>query len=116
MRALLFAAFIALAALNPGCACECDCKDDMKTARNKYGAPEEINTYSSAGYQSVSYWWWSKGINKDFKWGRYVDGCCDVSTYTFEPIHKSMGVDPDTLTLTPIEDDDLALWGIPGCE
>ena len=69
-----------------GCDSDCNCDEKMENARNTYGPPEEVNTYDSDGYHSVDYWWWSQGRNKTFTWGSYVDGCCDVSTYTFTPI------------------------------
>jgi len=52
---------------------------------DRYGQPEDVYTYDSGNYQSVSWWWWSKGFNVDFvriDWTNWKVG----STYTFEPI------------------------------
>ena len=49
------------------------------------GQPEELNKYDSGNYHSHSYWYWTKGYQKEFTWGGYVNGC-EVSTYTFDPI------------------------------
>lgn len=66
--------------------CQCNCDDDMETKRNEWGSPEETESYSESGYNSVTWWYWSRGISFTFKWGDIIEGCCDVSTYTFEPI------------------------------
>ena len=67
--------------------CDCDCGDDMKKVRKKYGSPEEVYSYSSDGYYSRSWWYWSRGFQYEFTWGRHVSGCCDVSIFTFPPIN-----------------------------
>lgn len=64
-----------------------NCDDEMKKVTNRHGAPEEINKYSSDGYYNYDYWYWSKGIEYSFTWGKNVTGC-KVSTYTFSPIFK----------------------------
>ena len=79
---VLFLTFI-LFYLIIGCSSNCD--KEMDKVRSKYGAPEEKNTYSSSGYHSETWWYWSKGISYTFSWGENVDGC-DKSTYTFDPI------------------------------
>lgn len=61
------------------------CENEMAEVRQTYGSPEEVYTYDSGGYHSVSWWYWGRGVNFDFAWGRYVAGC-DVSTYTFPPL------------------------------
>ena len=66
--------------------CSSNCDDEMDSIRGSYGEPEEVSTYSSEGYNSQSWWYWSQGINFDFTWGSSVDGDCDMSTYTFDPI------------------------------
>jgi len=58
----------------------------MDQIRGTYGEPEEINTYSSSDYSSETWWYWSKGISYTFKWGSLIEGDCDISTYTFDPI------------------------------
>ena len=65
--------------------CSSNCDDKMSETRSRYGSPEEVNSYSSGGYNSVDWWYWSKGIEFGFTWGKNVDGC-QVSTYTFNPI------------------------------
>lgn len=66
--------------------CKCDCDDDMSKKRNQYGNPEEADSYSSTGYRSETWWYWSQGVSFTFEWGADVKTCCEVSTYTFEPI------------------------------
>ena len=66
--------------------CTCNCDKEMDKVRNQRGSPEEVSTYTASDYNSVDWWYWSQGINYTFKWGKIVDGCCDVSTYTFTPI------------------------------
>ena len=84
---VLFAALIVLQG------CDCNCDDDMDDCKKKNGEPEEINTYSSDGYNSTDFWYWSKGVQYGFTWGSNVDGCCDKSTYTFDPIGKDASED-----------------------
>jgi len=63
-----------------------NCEDDMSDVKRKHGQPEEINSYSSEGYYSQDWWYWSKGINYTFTWGSLVKEGCEISTYTFTPI------------------------------
>jgi hypothetical protein len=35
--------------------CSMDCSDEMKSARKKYGSPQETNTYDYGDLHSVSY-------------------------------------------------------------
>lgn len=67
------------------CSCSSNCDNEMGDTRSKYGSPEEVNNYSSGGYYSTSWWYWTKGIEFTFTWGKNVSGC-EVSTFTFEPI------------------------------
>lgn len=67
--------------------CQLNCDKAMENVRNRMGEPDDIDTYSSADYNEVTYWYWSLGIAYIFKWGSSVDGC-DESTYTFSPISK----------------------------
>lgn len=67
---------------------KCNCDDEMEKVRDKMGEPEEVNRYDSSNYHSVDWWYWTKGICYTFTWGSIVEGCCEVSTYQFEPIHK----------------------------
>lgn len=80
--------------------CDCDCSDEMDEIRSKYGEPEEVSTYSSSGYKSESWWYWSKGVNYDFTWGSDVEGCCDKSQYTFDPIKNIELVNADSIKNT----------------
>ena len=77
-----------------GCG-KCDCSDEMDSTRNKYGDPEEVNSYDSGGYHSESWWYWSKGKEFTFTWGSDVSECCDKSTYTFDPIRLSRELSDD---------------------
>ena len=65
-----------------------DCSNQMVNVKNQLGVAEEIITYNSDGYHNVDWWYWSKGIEYSFTWGKYTDGC-EVSTYTFTPINLS---------------------------
>lgn len=67
------------------CSCSSNCNDKMAETKRKYGPPEEVNTYSNSGYNSTSWWYWTKGIEFTFTWGDGVSGC-EVSTFTFDPI------------------------------
>ncbi len=62
-----------------------DCSHEIGSLVNERGEAEEINAYDSDNYHSHSYWYWSQGYEKSFKWGEYSDGC-ETSEYTFEPI------------------------------
>lgn len=61
------------------------CQAHMIETRDTYGAPEEINAYDASDYHSHGWWYWSRGWQINFTWGRYISGC-DISTYTFTPI------------------------------
>ena len=77
--------------------CDCDCTEAMDKTRAKYGAPEEISTYKSSGYNTETWWYWSKGRSYTFAWGSNVDECCDKSTYTFSPINNTDAINYDSL-------------------
>lgn len=68
------------------CITDCTCENEMDDIRDQYGNPEEKNTYSSSDYKSETWWYWSKGRSYTFEWGSSVEGDCEVSTYTFDPI------------------------------
>ena len=86
MKNLVFMLMIvATMALFAGCS-ECDCSGAMADCKKNNGEPEEIDTFSSDGYNSVDYWYWTRGVQYGFTWGTYVSGCCDESVYTFDPI------------------------------
>jgi hypothetical protein len=53
----------------------------MDDVRARMGAPEDINTYTSGDYQSVSWWYWTRGISYTFTY--YQE--CRISPYTFTP-------------------------------
>lgn len=55
---------------------------------DKYGPPEETNSYISGSYESINWWWWSQGFMVNFKDSPYdsVWGWVVGHTYTFEPI------------------------------
>jgi len=84
MKILLLASLI-IVMLFVGCY---DCDGEMKDVRNTYGAPEETSTYSSDGYNSTSWWFWSKGVEYTFI--EYNGEECEVSKYTFTPINKAV--------------------------
>jgi len=60
------------------------CDDDIDDMYDKYGAPEEINTYDSGSYHSYTYWYWCDGFSYTFTWSGCL--CDDISLYTFSPI------------------------------
>ena len=53
-----------------------------------YGQPEDVYRYDSPSYQSVDYWWWTKGVCVTFVRSCYDDtyGWVVDSVYTFPPI------------------------------
>ena len=71
-------------------ACFTECDELQNDVRGRYGAPEEVNTYSSDGYNTVDWWYWSKGIEFTFTKADKED--CKQSQYTFTPIHNHTAV------------------------
>lgn len=81
---------VALAALLlTGCSSEfwgeSNCNDKMDDMIGKRGEPEEVRNFSSDGYKSQRWWYWSQGVSIDYTWGSDVDGC-QTSVFTFTPI------------------------------
>lgn len=64
--------------------CSFSCDSDKDDIKSKHGTPEEVNSYSSSGYTSDTWWYWSKGISFTFTYTSSKG--CEVSTYTFTPI------------------------------
>lgn len=64
---------------------ETDCRSPMDDTRSSNGVAEEVQNFSSDGYNSETWWYWTKGISYTFTWGT---SACKVSTYTFSPIKK----------------------------
>ncbi len=62
-----------------------DCEDDQRRAIDRYGQPQDVDTYRSDGYSSEVYSWWSIGRRETFRWGDEISGC-DRSVYTFTPL------------------------------
>ena len=65
---------------------DCNCDAEMDNWVENHGNAEEINKYDSEDYHSWTFWYWCEGFSITFTWGKYVDGCCEISTYTFSPI------------------------------
>jgi hypothetical protein len=63
-----------------------NCDDEKKDVRSQWGPPEEINTYDTSDYHSEDWWYWTKGFEYTFKWGRHVEHACETSRYNFTPI------------------------------
>lgn len=64
------------------------CDEAMSETQAKYGTPEEVNTYTTSGYNSQTWWYWSQGLSVGFVWGSDVSRwSCDLSYYTFDPIY-----------------------------
>ena len=55
---------------------------------DQYGAPEEVNKYTSDDYSTIDWWWWTQGIEVTFSNTSYdnVSGWKVDSEYTFVPI------------------------------
>jgi hypothetical protein len=83
MQKILYTSILLGLLILTGCSQNCD--KEMKKIKDKYGEAEEITTYDSGDYHSVSWWYWSLGIEYTFVWGKNVDGC-EKSKYTFDPI------------------------------
>lgn len=66
--------------------CKTNCDDEKSDVRSKYGAPEEINTYSSSGYSSETWWYWKKGVS--FTFMTTPQKACEESKYTFSPVRS----------------------------
>lgn len=57
------------------------CEDQMNDIRSKLGEPSDITRYSSSGYTSTVWSYWSRGISYTFT----ESSSCDVSTFEFTP-------------------------------
>lgn len=71
-------------------ACSVDCNDQKDDTRERYGSPEEVETYDSGNYHSHTWWYWSIGFSRNFTWTD-DSGSCEVSDYTFSPISDDGG-------------------------
>ena len=92
--------------------CSSNCDDEMDSIRGSHGGPEEISTYSSEGYSSETWWYWSKGISYTFKWGSSIEGDCDISTYTFDPISADATAEEKASIKATLLDRQIFLKGI----
>ncbi len=56
--------------------------------RNRYGRPEDIYEFTSSGYKSVDWWWWSKGFSVTFVDTIYDNhrGWRVENEYSFPPV------------------------------
>lgn len=77
---IVFAALLA-SACGDSSFWDSSCESEMDDVRARMGAPEDVNTYTSGDYQSVSWWYWTRGISYTFTY--YQE--CRISTYTFTP-------------------------------
>lgn len=85
------------------------CKDRMNNAIKEMGQPDDITTYNSKGYNSESWWWYERGVNYTWKWGKYIMGC-EKSTYTFDPIFKVPPSERDMILVSfEVSDNDCIL-------
>ena len=78
-----------------------NCDDEINDTIAKNGMPEEINRYDSGDYHSHKFWYWCRGWEITFTWGKDTGKCCDWSTYTFSPIGTC-----------PSKDTNLSEWNI----
>ena len=62
-----------------------NCDDQMAAKKLQHGTAEEVISYSTTGYHTVEWWYWSQGFQYSFTWGDNIKGC-KVSKYTFTPI------------------------------
>jgi hypothetical protein len=74
---------LALAGWNCGLS---NCDNEKEDIRSQWGPPEEINAYDTSDYHSEEWWYWTKGFEYTFKWGKNVERGCETSRYSFTPI------------------------------
>ncbi len=109
MRAKIF--ILALACLFIY-SCSLNCDSEMDDIQGRYGQAEEKSTYSSEGYYSETWWYWSKGVSYTFTWGSSVKGACDMSTYTFDPISSNATAEQKASIKATLIDRQITLRGI----
>jgi hypothetical protein len=63
-------------------------RDVYDKMAKEYGPAEEINTYSSDGYENWSCWYWTRGFEYDIT-KRSGEDAYVSSWYTFTPIRKT---------------------------
>ncbi len=56
---------------------------------DRYGQPEDADTYTSGNYMVTDWWWWTQGFNVTFSNNEYdsVNGWTVSSTFSFTPIN-----------------------------
>ncbi len=92
--------------------CSLNCDKKMDEVRAKHGSPEETSKYSSAGYYSETWWYWSKGVSYTFTWGAKVTGACDFSKYEFDPISADATAEQKAAITTVLINRQISLKGI----
>lgn len=87
-KILIIAAVAALA----GCGTDVDrlfgnenCQGAMDNLASSMGAPEDVYVYRSEDRISEAWWYWSRGVQYRFTWGRSVKNC-ERSSYEFTPV------------------------------
>ncbi len=75
---------------NLNCYCTCVAGKHGQYCKHRFklleGDTTDILSDNAGDYDSVDWWYWSKGIQYGFIWSG--DDRCDTSTYTFDPIGK----------------------------
>ena len=92
--------------------CSSNCDSEMDDIEGTYGKAEETSSYSSEGYHSETWWYWSKGVSYTFTWGSSIEGDCDMSTYTFSPISADATAEQKSSIKSTLIDRQISLKGI----
>ena len=67
---------------NPFGSCD-NCNNSISDYVEINGLPDDVNSYESDNYWSVTYWYWCEGMSRTWE---QISCNCDQSTYTFAPI------------------------------
>ncbi len=92
--------------------CSSNCDSKMDDIVGRYGKAEERSSYSSTGYFSETWWYWSKGLSFTFTWGSTVTGACDMSKYEFDPISAFASVQEKASIKATLINRQISLKGI----
>ena len=67
-----------------------DCDNERGDLVADLGQPQDIDSYTSSGYNSMTYWYWFRGFARTFRWGSNVSDGCEISDYRFTPIGNAI--------------------------
>ena len=88
--ALAVVVSLSLAACGDGIFEDWDCDDERADLVAHHGQPQDVDSYSSSGYNSITYWYWVRGFARTFRWGSSVSEGCEISDYRFTPIGSAI--------------------------